>query len=378
MKFEKYFDKKLKGHYWRFDLTIGGRRFRKGGFLYKKDAEDAAGALRIFTLRNSYGLPNDVPERTLGELKAKLEGDDGVRVRVRWMLGLFVAQMGEHKPIREVARADIKKFTDQLRAGRTLTNSTYVSYLNALRTGLNRAGDYFPECETWRPPKFPKLPTQPPRIRIVSKEEVAAILKALAAGDWKYDHPKTARIRRDLGDLIRLMLLTGARREELEKLNAQAINEREMTLSLISSKTQKRHVIPLSQSALTVLKNRPRLETGKLFVAALPTWQVARTMSLAAKKAGISFGQREAWTLHDLRRTASVVVENANIPYSAVQDLLGHSRSDMTARYTPAQMTTLRQAVEVLEIWCREIDAFFPDAKTLHRLPATSNFSAVA
>ncbi|HEX9005417.1 MAG TPA: site-specific integrase [Blastocatellia bacterium] len=378
MKFEKYKDKKLKGDYWRFDVTIGGRRFRKGGFLYKKDAEDAASALRIYAQRTAYGLQTDVQERTLAELKEKLDNDVSVPRRARWMVGLFAAQIGEHKAIRELSRADIKRFTDQLQAERNLAGASFAHYVNALRAGLNRAGDYFSDCETWRPPKFPKLPATSRRERIVTQAEVAAILKALAADDWKYDQSETASQRRDLRDLIRLMLLTGARREELEKLTTFSIHEKGMTLKLVSSKTKKHHTIALSESALRILKSRPPLNSGKLFKSSLLTSTISRTMARAAKKAEIAFGQKQAWTLHDLRRTASVIVENAGFPYSAVQGLLGHSRADMTARYTPAQMETLRQAVAILENWCRDIDGFFSDAIVLHRTPATSNKSAIA
>ncbi|HMV87648.1 MAG TPA: site-specific integrase [Blastocatellia bacterium] len=358
-------------------MTIGGRRFRRGQFLYKKDAEDAAAALRTFAQRTAYGLPTNTPERTLSELKAHLDGDN-VPPRVCWMLGLFAAYLGEQKSIREISRADIKRFADQLQAERSLTAASYAYYLNALRAGLNRAGDYFAEFETWRPPKFPKAPTPSHRERIVSQGEIAAVLKVLAEDSWKHDHPGTAKLRRDLHDIIRLMLLTGARREEIEKLTSFSINEKEMTLNLVSSKTNKRHTIPLSQSALKILKGRPAIKSGKLFASPLLTSTVSRTMSRAAAKAEIAFGQKEAWTLHDLRRTASVIVENAGLPYSAVQELLGHSRADMTARYTPAQMQTLRQAVTILENWCREIDGFFEAGISHHRSPATPNKSAIA
>lgn len=235
MTFEKYFDKKLKGWYWRFDVTLGGRRFRRGQFLYKKDAEDAAAALRTFAQRTAYGLPTNEPKHTLADLKAKLDADAArVRYRVRWILGLFNQLIGEQKALSEISRADIKLFADQLQTERSLTAASYAYYLNALRAGLNRAGDYFAELETWRPPKFPKAPTPSHRERIVSQTEISAVLKALN-GTWKHDRPGTADLRRDIRDIVRLMLLTGARREELEKLTVFAINEETMTLNLISS-----------------------------------------------------------------------------------------------------------------------------------------------
>jgi len=378
MKIQKYKDKKLKGDYWRFDVTIAGQRYRHGGFATKEEAQNALAGLRLICQKLRYGLPVAESFIPLCELEEKLKNDPLVPYRVKWAMGLFVAQMGTQTSIQKICRADIKTFTDSLRVQRNLTDASYVLYVSALRAALNRAGDYFASLETWRPPKFPKFPKPSKRKRTVSREEFSAMLRALLSGKWKYDQPGTPQQRVDMADIMRLMLLTGARREEIEKLELRSINEAEMEATFTSGKTEKSHTLPISQSTLRILKSRTPLKSGKLFKRPLLTATISRTMQRAAKMANTKFGQRDAWSLHDLRRTASVIMENAGIPYSSVQEILGHERADMTANYTPAQKETMRQAMQILENWCRDIDGFFFVAGALQSHPATSEKSAAA
>jgi integrase len=377
MKFQKYFDKKLKGDYWRFDLTIGGQRYRHGGFIHKKDAEAAAAALRVFAQRTAYGLPVDIPERTLADLSAKLAADKTISRQIRRMLQMFAQHCGEQTPLRQLSRADIKSFADHLREQKTLADSSFSLYLAQLKTALYRAGDYFAELETWQPPRLPRLPGFRKRTQTVTQAEIGAFLVELSKPVWHADRASSRKFRRDLADIIRLMCLLGARREEIEQITWGKIDWERRTLLLWSSKTKREHLVPLSELAILVLKQRQPLKSDRLFSDKLRSCDITHTMTKAARQLGMTYG-RAGWTLHDLRRTAAVLVENAGLPYSAVQDLLGHKRQDITSTYTPGQLGTLRQAVQVLETWCREIDSFLGDTRDLQRPLETSHKSHAA
>lgn len=379
MKFEKYLDKKLKGYYWRFDVTIGGERFRRGGFLMKRDCENAVAALRLLMQQMAYGMPTNIPEKTLGQLKAKLDTDKAVGDAVRRVFNRFVTFRGEQTAIRSLARADMKSFADHLRETTKLADSSYSLYMANLKTALYRAGDYFAALETWQPPKLPKLPGFTKRTKTVKPEDVGAFLRELEKPVWHADRADSFAARKHLADVIRLMCLFGARREEIEQITLQQIDWDEKTIRLRSSKTKKEHLVPLTEAAIQVLKSRPTFETGKLFNRRLESWYIVHTMQKAGEQINRTFGRnQEGWTLHDLRRTAAVQVDNSGLPYSAVQDLLGHARKDVTSTYTPAQWKALREAAEVLETWCRDIDGFSCDARALQRPPATSAKSEAA
>ncbi len=371
MKFSQYYDKKRKRQCWRFDVTINGQRYRPGGFAKKKDAEDALAGLQILTQRVRFNLPIAEQLISIGELQAKLQNDKTISKRLCWVFGLFVELLGKDHPIQRLRRSDLKTFSDHLQESRELGDSSYRHYMLRVRAALNRAGDYFPSLETWKAPKLPKLPADTKRSRTVKKNEITAFLRVLAR-EWPHDRPGTQQQRLDLCDIIRLMLLLGARREEIVKITLKKIDREEQTLWLWSSKTKKEHLIPLSESALKILLSRPPAPNGTLFQRELLTSFIARTMARAAEWAELPFGRDNAWTLHDLRRTASVVIERAGIPFSAIQDLLGHSRKGTTATYTPAQWEDLQRAMLELETWCRDIDGMFKVSGGLRRPPETS------
>jgi len=379
MKYIQYFDKKRKAKLWKFDVTIAGHRYRHGGFSHKRDAEAAAAALHLLAQQLRYGLPTEVHDYTLDDLQAKLKADSGVPVRVCRVLDKFVELIGAQTVIRQLSRADIKQWADELRQKDGLSDSTFVWYLNRLHAALNRAGDYFAELETWRPPKFPKRPAESRRTRTVTQAEIAAFLPVIEQEEpWRWERPGLRRARKDLAVIIRLMILTGARREELITLHARSIDFNEKSLNLRSGKTKTEHTIPLSDGAIEVLRARRADHPQKLFPHALRTEVVHHVMMRAAEMVGMSYGQAEAWTLHDLRRTAATIVETAGVPYSAVSALLGHKRRDITARYTVAQMAEMRTAVNALEKWCRDVVGFFGVAGVLQSTPATSQESEAA
>lgn len=163
------------------------------------------------------------------------------------------------------------------------------------------------------------------------------------------------------------MLLTGARREEIEKITSAAINERERWLNLRSGKTGRWHAVALSNEALNLLQGR------SLRRPMFDTFQGSTVHHIChriGREAGVLAGQKQGdgWTMHDFRRTAATWIESNGIAYSAVKDTLGHSRGDVTATYTPAQIKELRRAAELLENHWREIDDVVCGVSSLWKL----------
>ncbi len=66
------------------------------------------------------------------------------------------------------------------------------------------------------------------------------------------------------------------------------------------------------------------------------TW-LQRTFREACKLAGI-----EGLRFHDLRHTAATRLVEANIPFHAVAELLGHSSIRMTERYSHPQESVIK------------------------------------
>ena len=135
--------------------------------------------------------------------------------------------------------------------------------------------------------------------------------------------------RRMQADIIRLLLLTGCRRSEIQKLQWSEVGGD--SLELGDSKTGPRRVI-LNKAAQRIIERQPRTESPYVFpspsdpfrptAGGIPLWGMVR------KRCGF-----EDVRCHELRHTfASQAVLNG-IPLPVVAKLLGHSTVSMTLRY---------------------------------------------
>ena len=192
------------------------------------------------------------------------------------------------------------------------------------------------------------------RERVLSDEEIATIWRALDDGG-------------EYAALLRLLLLTGARREEVARLRWSEIEEckypsgeKQWLVRLPGERTKNKrpHDIPLSPQALAILKSRQR-RPGREFV--LGTNGHGFTMLSQSKRLlDIKLGDRVApWVLHDFRRTISTRLHGA--PFSVAphicEALLGHvggHRAGVAGTYNRADYLVERR--EALTMWAAHVE----------------------
>ncbi len=178
-------------------------------------------------------------------------------------------------------------------------------------------------------------PNRRPRLtRFLSTEEIARLHRVLDAHSGGRGAAQA--------DLIRLLLLTGCRRNEIVRLRWKEV--RDDMLSLADSKVGPRKV-PLNARARAILDRRPRGESPYVFPSPHdPSRPRGPELSLwyrARREAGI-----EDVRLHDLRHThASHAVMNG-VPVPVVSRLLGHSNTRMTLRYAHLADRDIEAAAE--------------------------------
>jgi integrase len=127
------------------------------------------------------------------------------------------------------------------------------------------------------------------------------------------------------GPAICLLILTGARREEVGAMRWGEVNlaEKVWTLPATRSKNGVEHVIPLSDLALSILERAPRLGRHDGFVftttgkTAVSGWSKAKVTLDAAT--GVL-----DWRLHDLRRTVATGLAGLGVPMPVVEKILNH------------------------------------------------------
>ena len=162
--------------------------------------------------------------------------------------------------------------------------------------------------------------------RFLSQEELECLHRVL---DRHYCSARTTVWRRHQIDIIRLLLLTGCRKNEIVGLSKREVAGNRLRLH--DSKTGPRTVF-LNSEARNIIERRMANDCEPLFPSpkdpgrplsdALPLWYTLR------KEAGI-----EDVRLHDLRHTFASHAVMQGTPLPVVARLLGHSQTTMTLRY---------------------------------------------
>lgn len=175
-----------------------------------------------------------------------------------------------------------------------------------------------------------RLPKAPARERFLSADEAQRLFATLDRLE------REEGFNTGFGDIIRLLLLTGARKMEIQALQWAEVDVVRRRLVLAPERTKTgatsgTRTIPLSQAACDII--RRRLRTGdSVFPAA---------KGLAAHTTGL----QKAWSqlraearfedlrLHDLRHTfASLALQNSENIYM-ISRVLGHTSTRTTERY---------------------------------------------
>jgi integrase len=128
------------------------------------------------------------------------------------------------------------------------------------------------------------------------------------------------------GQALRLLILCGARRNEISRLSWVEIDEerRVWVLPRARSKNGRPHAIPLSSQAWAIIRNMPRFaDCDYVFTAdgCAPVIGWAKAKSRISLKAGIA---EESWRLHDLRRSVAAGMARLGTSVPVIEKALNH------------------------------------------------------
>jgi integrase len=174
--------------------------------------------------------------------------------------------------------------------------------------------------------------------RFLSSEEVSRLLLSL-----NVDENKTA------ADAIRLLLFTGARRNEITQARWDYVDWEKRTLLVPLSKSGRPRRISLNEPAVALLRSlRFGAETASVFifpspVTGRPSSSLFFPWDRIRKRAGLKDVR-----LHDLRHSYASFLVNQGVSLYVVQGLLGHQNAKTTQRYAHLSRQTLQDAAELL------------------------------
>ena len=196
------------------------------------------------------------------------------------------------------------------------------------------------------------------RERVLSMEELAVLWRATGSNS-------------DYDRILRLLMLTGQRREEIGDLEWPEINfeRREIQLPAARTKNNRAHVIPLSDQALQILQAVP-MRHGRRHLFGTGKGPFSGWSKSKERLDDRLAGRVAAWTPHDLRRSfASHCTDFEFGSVLAIEAALNHlsgERAGIKGIYNRGKQE--RQKRELMERWGAHIAA--PVALTVEEAPA--------
>lgn len=219
-------------------------------------------------------------------------------------------------PFDKVSRAliaerlsELKKTSGPVAANRARSYlSTFFSW--ALQMGLTETSPLIGTAKGTR---------EVSRDRVLSDEELADI--------WRHTGDS------DYGTIVRLLMLTGQRREEVGGMRWPEIDFEKRTWTIPKERTKNKlaHDVPLTDTAIALLTERVILSDRVHVFGRLDSpfsgWSKAKLALDARISAARKAEDRkpmQAWRLHDLRRTAATRMADLGVQPHVIEAVLNH------------------------------------------------------
>lgn len=281
-------------------------------------------------LDRSAPLVTDLAARYWSDHAERKNRESSRRNNRQMLDGIILPKLGS-LAVAAVTREDIERLHHSLRG--TPYRANRVLSLLSLMFGLAAQWKIRPDNPARGIPKHP----EERRDVWLRDDELKRLTSALKK------HPN-----RDASNAIRLLLLTGARKNEVLRAEWDQFDlpRGVWTKPSAHTKQKKTEHVPLSAAAIELLTRLKRSADGvHLFPGRIeghPLEDVKNVWAEVCKTAEI-----ENCRIHDLRHTYASHLVSSGIPLAIVGKLLGHTQSQTTERYAHLADSALRRATDL-------------------------------
>ncbi len=150
------------------------------------------------------------------------------------------------------------------------------------------------------------------RARVLSAAELVAIWKACRDDDY--------------GHILRLLMLTGQRADEIASLRPEEVHDEAIVLPPERVKNKRTHVVPLSEPAKAIIRKALRSDRSHLFGrddTGFGGWTYAKR-TLDARIAARTGKPLAHWTHHDIRRSVVTGMADIGIAPHVIEAVVNH------------------------------------------------------
>ena len=161
------------------------------------------------------------------------------------------------------------------------------------------------------------------------------------------------------GRIVKLLILTGQRENEIANLTRDMIGEWQITLPATLTKNSREHVLPISSLGRSILQAASEATTSQLLFHALGRPESTFNGWSKCKAALDRRSSVTNWRLHDLRRTYATNLQRLGVKHEVIECLLNHIsgyRSGVAGVYQRHTfLPEMREAVEIYEKWLQSL-----------------------
>jgi integrase len=244
----------------------------------------------------------------------------------------------------------------------------------AIEQGEDIYGITSSPCDRKRPTKI--IGGKPSRERDLDEDEMRAFWRAANRTSYPF------------GPIVRLLLLTGARRSEVAEARWSEfdLSKKVWDIPAARMKSKAPHVVPLADEVIEILNALPRhpgcdllftynakREDSKPVIGfAKMKDRLDRRMLLAwrahSRKAGIEREDFKPWVLHDLRRTMRTQLSHLGVSEQICELVIGHTKRGLIKTYN--RYDYLKEKRHALELWAGRLrDIVEPAPANVVKLP---------
>lgn len=169
-------------------------------------------------------------------------------------------------------------------------------------------------------------------------------------GKWIRAVIELRQTDRKYSDYFMLTLLTGTRRSETAKLQWDDVNFAARIITFVDTKNGSKHIMPMGDFTFALLAKRKELskmESPWVFPSRLigeHLKEVQKPVKQLSEKSEVTF------TMHDLRRTYSTILNNdLKVSSITLKFAMNHTMSDVTGDYVQQKLTALRPVLQDYE-----------------------------
>jgi integrase len=262
----------------------------------------------------------------------------------------------------EITRTDVRRLLDDIAERAPITaNRTLAVFRKLCNWAVSQQLILASPCTGIEAPS-----DEHSRERVLGDDEIRLAWRAFDQVGWPF------------GPIGKLLLLTGARRDEVAGMHWAEIDFAKRTWMLPRERTKnsRPHAIPLCDAAIRVLESVPRIGDGKgglVFTSTGATAVSGFSRAKAAIDAAMvrirredakvrgddpeTIPAQEKWVLHDLRRTVATNLQKLGVRLEVTEAVLNHvsgSRAGIVGVYQRHEYSAEKRAA--LDAWARYLD----------------------